>query len=300
MTTDPVEQFLDAYLDHLETGADEPTLDSLDDADRARAQELIDMMRAARGIDARLSRPSLDAMLSGTEFEDWLDEHAPDEPDMFEIVLAEVVSALGLDAAPRRDVEALQDSLRSDAVLVYRGARLRLQFRPDLDASQLAAPDPQSVAGPIFGRFPETAGVILVANDVDLSSVAISPFDADSYLGTPDGVLHIPEITRPILPLRDSLKLYLDEVSPDLSAGDRPAATTPIDPAEVVRSEVRAAIDAIVSEGRKARTPAKRDAFNAMHSATEDLTALVTRVVRGDVDPDDLRAEIDRLAPFAA
>lgn len=301
MSTDPVDEILDAFLDHLEAGAPEPSLDSLDEEDRARAQQLIELIRTGRGIDARRSRPSIDALLAGTEFEDWLDDaEGAADADPFDVVKTEVVSALGLTATPRRDVEALQDNVRSDAVVVFRGARLRLQFRADVAGTQLSALDPQSAGGPVFGRFPETVGLIVVAGDTDLSSVAISPFDVDSYVGAPDGAVHVPAIRRPVLPLRDTLKLYIDEVAPDLSVADGELKRSRVDPLELVRAEVRRAIAAIVAEGKKARTPAKKEVFGDFDSRTEEVTSLVAAIVTGEISPDRLEERIDRLAPFAA
>ena len=65
MMNDPVEAVIAAYLDHLEHGAPEPSLDHLGDDDRLRAIDLMDLMRDGRGIDVYRSRPSLDALLSG-------------------------------------------------------------------------------------------------------------------------------------------------------------------------------------------------------------------------------------------
>jgi hypothetical protein len=67
--SDPVEAVITAYLDHLEHGVPEPSLQHLSDDDRQRAVELIDLMREGRGIDVYRPRPSLDALLAGTEFD---------------------------------------------------------------------------------------------------------------------------------------------------------------------------------------------------------------------------------------
>ena len=72
MENDPVEAVIAAYLDHLESDAPQPSLDHLAEEDRQRAQELITLMLDGRGIDIYRSAPSLDMLLAGTEFEDWL------------------------------------------------------------------------------------------------------------------------------------------------------------------------------------------------------------------------------------
>jgi hypothetical protein len=69
---DPVDIVVEAYLDHLEHGAPKPSLGHLSEDDRVEAAELIELMRDGRGIDFYLPRPSLESLLTGTEFEAWL------------------------------------------------------------------------------------------------------------------------------------------------------------------------------------------------------------------------------------
>lgn len=80
MANDPVEAAVIAYLDHLEHGTPEPSLDHLSDDDRRLANELIGSMRDGRGIDVYRSRPSLEALLAGTDFEGWLTAPDPAKP----------------------------------------------------------------------------------------------------------------------------------------------------------------------------------------------------------------------------
>lgn len=76
MTHDPVEAVVAAYLAYLEHDGPEPSLDHLSADDRRRAEELVALTNEGRGIDVYRSRPSVDMLLAGTEFESWLSPQA--------------------------------------------------------------------------------------------------------------------------------------------------------------------------------------------------------------------------------
>lgn len=272
---------IQAYLDHLEEGAPEPSLDHLDSNDRELALSIINSLKAGRGIDPYQSRPSADTLLAGTEYEALA--HPPARAGLtIDNVRDDVVSALGTDAEPIADGAAIHEGVRSDAVIATRGLRLRLQFRDDLlSAHELANVDPRAAAGPVYGRFPDTAGVILVCGDGELSSVAIGPYDTDAFIGAPDGDLHPPRVTHPVLPLFECLKLYVDEVAPDLSSSSVDLDRDSIDITACVLSATQSAVDAVVSEGERSRTEAKRDVWAGFASATDVIAAIVTDVSNG-------------------
>lgn len=128
MTNDPVEAVIAAFLDHLEHGGSEPSLDHLAEDDRVRAEQLIELMRDGRGIDVYRSRPSLDRLLAGTEFEDWLTPPATDGLSI-EAIRDDVVTSLGSLSTPIADGAAQNEGIRSDAVIRFGSLRIRVQFR---------------------------------------------------------------------------------------------------------------------------------------------------------------------------
>lgn len=295
MTNDPVDAVVQAYLDHLEEGAPEPSLDHLTPDERKLAQDLIESLKAGRGINPYQSRPSLSSLLSGSEFENLVtaQTHAGLTVDA---IRTEVVGALGAAAEPISDGAALNEGTRSDAVIVYCGLRLRVQFRDDISTpTELATVDPRAAAGPIYGRFRDTAGVILVLGDPELSSVPIGPFDTDDYIGAPDGLLHAPRITRPVLPLFDTLRAYVDEVAPDLAADVDPVAPGAIDVPAITHSAAIAARDAVVAEGKRSRTEAKKDTWTRFGAAgeVEVVAEIAADVMSGDLSPEAMRARIE-------
>src|SRR5262245_35880868 len=63
---DPVDAVILAFLDYLEGVAPRPTLHHLAEHDRVRAEAFLDGLTAARGIDPRAQRPSVDSLLADT------------------------------------------------------------------------------------------------------------------------------------------------------------------------------------------------------------------------------------------
>ncbi len=298
MANDPVEAVITAYLDHLEHGTPAPSLDHLGDGDRQRALELIDLMREGRGIDVYRSRPSLDALLAGTEFEGWLD--APDTVGLtLDSIRADVISSLGSTSSPIADGTAENEGIRSNALVRFGTLHFRIQFRDDVNTpSDLANIDPRAAAGPIFGRFPETAAVIPVIGDEQLSSVGIDIFDTEDFIGSPDGEIHSARITRPVLPLFDTLRLLADELAPDLggSAGDDSHVS--VDLAEIIETECNNARSAIVAEGKSSRTDAKKQEWLNFDKSTV-LMSIIHDAATGGLDDDDLARRIDAAAVAA-
>lgn len=296
MTDKPVDAVIAAFLDHLNNGGPEPSLDQLTEAERTEATELMDLMDDARGVDFYRSRPSLDAVLAGTEFEHRLDQPVTAGLSI-DAVRADVVSSLGSPSEPIGDGAAQNEGIRSDAVVRFGSLRIRLQFRDDVTTpSGLSQVDPRVAAGPVFGRLPDTAAVVLVIGDQELSSVAIGPFDIDDFIGAPDGQVHQPRITRPVLSLYDTLRRLVDELAPDLTGDDAIDDHEAIALDNIIRTECDSARAAVVAEGRKARTEAKQETWADFDDAAL-LSSLVGDAASGELSEADLDA---RLTPAEA
>jgi hypothetical protein len=296
MADDRIDAVIAAFLDHLEHGSPEPLLDHLTEEERAEAADLIDLIRDARGVDFYRSRPSLDAVLAGTEFENRLD--AATTVDLsIDAIRPDVVSSLGSASEPMDDGAAQNEGVRSDAVVRFGSLRIRIQFQDDITApAALSEIDPRTAAGPVFGRFPDTAAVVLVISDQEHSSVAIGPFDIDEFIGAPDGQVHQPRITRPVLSLHDTLRRLVDELAPDLGNDDVHDAHASIALDDIIRSECTSASAAVATEGKKARTDAKRETWGNFDEV-DLLASLVKDAASGDLSEADLDV---RLTPAEA
>lgn len=299
MTTDPVEAVIAAYLKHLEHAAPEPSLEHLTPEERGRAEELIALMLEGRGIDVYRSRPSLDTLLVGTEFVDWLSP-AETEGLSIDAIRADVVGSLGSASEPIADGAARHEGVRSDAIIRFQTLRLRLQFRDDIAiAADLARVDPRAAAGPIFGRFPETPAVVLVIGDDGFSSVAIDPYDTEEFIGAPDGQTYPPRITRPVLPLHDTLRRLVDELIPDLTIDDiGDDNRVPVHLGSISEAECAKAQNAVVAEGEKARTDAKKETWPTL-DAQQLLVTFCETAAAGVLTEAELDARIAAAAAAA-
>jgi hypothetical protein len=272
MANDPVDAAIAAYMNYLENDGPEPSLDHLTDEQRREALELISVIEDARGVDFYRSPPPLDAVLTGSEL-----GHQISPPLTvglsIDAIRVDVVGSLGSAAEPIIDAAAQAEGIRSDAVVRFGALRIRIQFRDDVPTvSDLGRIDPRAVAGPIFGRFPETAAVVVIIGDDDRSGVAIDPYDTEEFIGTPDGETYPPRITRPVLPLYDTLRSLVDELAPDLAVGGGEDHHEPVDLAEIAEEECADAQAAVVTEGRRARTDAKKETWGAF----DELPLLVS------------------------
>lgn len=296
MATDPIEAVIAAYLDHLENGGPVPSFDDLSEEDRRTAQELIDLMREGRGIDVYRSRPSLDSLLAGTEFEGWLD--APHTEGLsIDAVRPEVISALGSASSPVADGTAQNEGIRSDALTQFQTLHIRLQFRDDITTpADLARVDPRVAAGAVFGRFPETVALVLIIGDQEFSSVAIDPFDTEPFIGTPDGQTYPPRISRPVLPLHDTLRRVVDELAPDLVIDELAADHQPVELPDIIRAECASACAAIVAEGKKSRTAAKKETWSVFDERAF-LVSLTHDASADDLTEADIDERIDAAVP---
>ena len=291
MSHDPVEAAIADYLAFLEGEGPEPSLDHLSDDERRNVEELANLMVDGRGIDIYRSRPSLDALLAGTEFEDWL---APDGSTglSLETIHGDITDALGESVESIIDAAAETEGIKSNVVIRSDGLRIRLQFRNDLTSgSDLTRMDPRSVASSVFGRFPETAALVVVIGDRDRSSVAIEPYDTEEFIGVPDGTLHPPRIARPVLPLRYTLRSLFDDLAPDLSIREiDQQGHEPVDLAEVIHGECDQARGTVVGEGNNARIGAKKETWGEFDDRGL-LVELCQQAAAGDLPG----AELERL-----
>src|SRR3954463_11023525 len=113
MTHDAVDEVIQAYLDYLEKGAPEPSLDHLTPDERQLAENLINSLHAGRGINPYQSRPSVRSLLADSEFA------AAAAPPVnvgltVDAIRPDVVSSLGAASEPIADGAAQNEGIRSD------------------------------------------------------------------------------------------------------------------------------------------------------------------------------------------
>jgi hypothetical protein len=302
---DRVDAVVEAFMDHLDGLSEAPALDDLESDERARAEALISSLGAGRGIDPYASRPPLEQLLAGTPLETALDaSRLTAEPggDLLGRIREQLTLYAPFHVEIWPDDAAAAIGADSDFVALVSAQRLRIQVRADVDEpSQLAALDPAAVAGPLYGAFPDTAGVIVVYPDDELSSVAIDPFDIEHCIGTPAGTIVRPVTHRPVMPLVDTVRAYLDEIAPalDTTVGLEAARGEAVDPAAIAHAAAHRAVERVVVDGRRAKIDAKQATWSGLGEPEVDaITDLVLDAIAG-LDPATLESRISALADAA-
>ena len=296
---DRIDAVVEAFMDHLEGVGEAPALDELDPDERARAEQLISSLEAGRGIDPYASRPSLEQLLAGTPLEAALESGRDDLPDRIRDQLTRY-APFHVDIW--RDDAAAAIGIHSDYIALVSAQRLRIQIRDDVDGpSRLASLDPAAVAGPLYGAFPDTAGVLVVYPNDELSSVAIDPFDTEHCIEAPGGTVARPTTYRPVLPLADTVRAYLDEIAPalDTTVGSDVMHGDEVDPAAIARDAASRAVERVVRDGRRAKISAKQATWSGLGEAQVDaISDLVLDAIAG-LDHAALESRINALAEAA-
>ena len=299
---DPLDAVISGFLDHLEGEGELPSLDHLTPGERVRAVELIASLKAGRGIDPYASRPSIEELLADTPYEEALGAASSRElaAGLDEQIVAQLAHLSARVFADRAATGI--PGVRSDCVVLVQGVRLRVQVHEELSGpAQLASLDVSEAAGPIYGRFPDTAGVVLLYPDGDLSSVIVDPFDLEYCIETPSGTVGSPGTRRVVMPLRDAVQSYLEEVAPTLDVLPGPSAPPdPFDLAVLAQQVAAAAVRAVASEGTRARIAAKRDTWSALGDAEiEAITQLVLAGMNLPLSREALEERISAVADAA-
>jgi hypothetical protein len=256
-------------------------------------------------MDPYASRPSIEQLLAGTPLEAAI--HQPDPgPTSGRDLLGEVRNQLALYVPYHtdvwHDVAAAGMGVRSDYVALVAAQRLRIQVRHDAARpADLAGIDPAAAAGPIYGAFPDTAGVIVVCPDGELSSVAIDPFDTELLIETPAGAQVPPRLRRAVLPLADTVRSYLDDLAPSLDASVDPAAlaVADVDTAQIARSAADRAVEAVAAAGRRARIVPKQVTWSALGQRERDAISELVVDALGGLDHRALASRIAALGEAA-
>lgn len=304
---DRIGPVIEAFLDYLDGEGDEPSLDDLDAEERAQAEDLIANLKAGRGINPYASRPSLEHLLAGTPLEDVL--HAEPVPadrspaELLDEIRTQLALYSPLHADVWKDEAADASAVRSTFVVLIGSQRFRIQVRSDIpNAAALARLDPAEAAGPVYGRFPDTAGVIVLYPDDDLSSLAIDPFDPEYCIETPAGTVERPSVHRPVMPLADTVRSYLDEIAPTLDATVDADVVfdSDVDTTELARAVAMQAIESVVNDGRRARIDAKQNAWSALgEHEVDEITNVVLDALAGGLSETDIVERITALCDAA-
>jgi hypothetical protein len=286
---DPVDAVILAFLDYLEGVAPRPTLDHLSDDERARASAYLDGMAVARGLDPSASRPSIEALLTGTPLSPLvaaIPAAGVDEAD-----LAAVRTVLA--GADSRAQVTLDESADPNVLLRYLDLRARFVLVPGV--VPVVPEDVRTLVARLFSKDPDTSWVgVIAAHSGDLTTQLLAADEIGVTITTPRGDPHL-SWDRP-LPLTMAARRMLEQSAPEWPAFDFDSAR--IEALDVTSLAAEIARRVIARESGRSYQGDKRRAYRALVGQEDLFADLVARVTDpgNELNLDDETARIARVA----
>lgn len=286
---DPVDAVILAFLDYLEGAAPRPALDHLVDHDRVRAKELLDGLMAARGMDPRANRPTVEALLADTPLARLLPALPASQSDRADLAAIQRVLA-GVDSRARVAVD-------DDAgTVIYSYLDLRARFLLVPTDTPVVTEPVRTLVERLFARDPDTSRVGVVATRGDeLTTQLLSAEDVGDTITTPRGEPHL-RWESP-LPLALAARRMLEQGAPEWPAFDFDRAQTEALDLATVAAEIARRV--IERESARSYRGEKRRAYKALVGHERVFADLVAKVsTKGSTV--DLDAETTRISQAAA
>jgi hypothetical protein len=288
--TDPVDAVILAFLDHLEAGAPRPPLDHLTGPDRDRAQTIMDGLVAARGVDPRATRPSIEALLEGTPLAGLIPALG-DTAGADLAIIRRVLAAV--DARATVDLDA---TFPVGPTVVVSYLDLRARFLTVPAARPTVTKKVRAQIEATFREDPDTSRVgVVAARGADLLTQVLSVDEMANTITTPRGEPH----TRwqAPLPLTLAARRLLEQSAPEWPSFDFNRAFS--EPLDVAGVAVEIAGQVIVRESARSYRGDKRRAYRGLVGHEHLFADLVARI-SAQGSGIDLDEEITKIARAAA
>jgi len=141
----------------------------------------------------------------------------------------------------------------------------------------------------IMVQEPGSHAVAVCSPQGDRLAVVVTGADTYDAFESPSGHPASPRVAGTPMPVVDALAKYLDASAPAWTAADDGALRVTPDLPEIARHAARASVVNLAEQGRRARTPAKTQAWTALTDATAgNLAQAVARIIAGDSASDVL------------
>ncbi|MGH2697897.1 MAG: hypothetical protein ACRDJL_01685 [Actinomycetota bacterium] len=300
-SSDRIEEALAAYLDHVEMGGPKPDISHLSPSEQEELQELIRILELTGGVALGLGRRE-----EGAEKESAPpDEVAPTpHPELNDRVRAQLRESLPPDV--RITPDATTFVIRLGGVdIIGRwlvgtfGGRIRVWLLDADDAEELKRnEDCLDDLGRVFRMFPDTAAIAITSKDS--TSLLVEPEDCAPHIQGPGGTLVGRRYRRPIQPVAQAVAAFLHELIPywdPVPAFDQEAGLS-IDVTTIAQRAANTAIETQRGIGDRARktNPKKEALLDLGKREVSALNKMVAGLYDGSVDPDDIVAQLKRLA----
>ena len=300
MTTehDDLSTFQDEYLDYLEGARREPPiLEELKGEQRRAAEDFVNSITAARGVDPYASRPSIEQLLASRH------QVSDPAPDFGELLQDHLRQAVDPRASVMPDVASVAIGLTSTLVIHARGMRMRVV--PETTAQNLNY-DMNGRAeeiAQIFRAFPDTHAVLYTTTGKGSLGVMLDRSDVHGAIETPSGESRSPRLRRSVASTAVACETWLMGLIPEFD----PLGTRLREPIATSESGMDSfdlagrVVDEVSQAGARARIDAKRDTWTGFgERETECLAAIVQEAQRGSLSEEDYRSLLDDLTEMAA
>jgi hypothetical protein len=296
-----IEEALAAYLDHVEMGGPKPDIGHLSSSEREELQELIRILELTGGVALGLGRDD-----EGVEAEaaPLVEAGPPPHPELNKQVRQQLREALPPDVRITPDAMTFVTRLGGVDIIGRWligtfGGRMRVWLLDADDAEALRRnEDCLDDLGRVFRMFSDTAAIAITAKDS--TCLLVEPEDCAPHIQGPGGTLAGRRYRRPPQLVADAVAAFLHELVPywdPVPAFDQEEGLS-IDVTTIAERVAETAIETQRGIGERARkTNPKKEAL--LDLGTREVSALnkmVAGLYNGTVDPDDVVAQLKKLA----
>jgi hypothetical protein len=305
-SSERVEAALAAYLEFLEMGGTEPDTRHLSFSEQEELQSLIDALEMTEGVAFGLGRREESGAEVAPAVAPPPEIGRPPRPALSEKLVSELRNVLPFDVHIDPDVASSVSQRQVGGIAILDhwligtfGGRVRLwlidiESAADIEKNRAALDDLKRV----FGAFPDTAAIALVAKD--MTCLLIEPEDCAPQIRVPGGSLVPRHYRRPVQPAPESVRGFLNELVPywdPIPVFERDAGLT-IDVADLSDQVARGAIEEQRAVGQRARegNPKKEALLSLGEREIAGLKRLATGLLDASVKPEEIEARLGRLA----
>ena len=296
-THDELRMFQEAYLDYLEGDRDAPpTLDNLRGEKRRAAEAFIEAIKAARGIDADASRPSIEQLLESRS------EKTDTYRNLRNGLQHDLREAVDPEAIVTVDTASGATGLDSSLVIQARGIRLRVVEEESDNLNSALARRADNIAR-VFSTFPDCQAVLYTTSGQDPRGVVLVRGDVYRAIETPSGEERPPRLPRSVVAAATACEEWLKGLIPEFKPlskellGGATAAHSSIDAFELASKIV----DEVSASGARTRIEAKREAWGKFGGReARRLAALVEDARSGRLSTESYKSCVDELSGIAS
>ena len=294
---DDLSRFQDAYLDYLEGARDEPpALEDLPGEQRRAAEAFIKSITAARGVDPRASRPSIEQLL-----ESW--PQTDPTSKLGEVLQDHLRRTVAPKALVTPDAASVAVGLASTLVIQARGMRMRVVQETTSENLAYALASRAEDIAKVFSVFPDSHAVLYATTGQEPHAVVLDCGDVHGAIETPSGERRPPRLRRSVAAATTACEVWLKGIIPEFE----PLSTNLLEPTTAPESAVdpfhlaNKVVGEVAIAGVRARVEAKRDTWRYFGDPeAQHLAAIVQEAQRGHLSEEVYRSYLDKLVRITA